>query len=222
MPKPVIPSEDLPDLRTDYQRDSLDVAEVGDDPIQLFRTWFDEVAKAKLIDPNAMTLATVSGNGQVSSRTVLLKGLDERGFQFFTNYESRKGRDIAENPNAALTFYWETLERQVCVRGRVGKLPGEESDAYYASRPYGSRIGAWVSTQSEVIPNRKWMEDREAEFKTKYPENELVPRPPFWGGYVLRPMRIEFWQGRSSRLHDRIVFEREEADKSWNKMRLSP
>ncbi|MEM1297611.1 MAG: pyridoxamine 5'-phosphate oxidase, partial [Verrucomicrobiota bacterium] len=190
MPKPIIPSEDLPDLRTDYQRDSLDVADVGDEPIQLFQAWFDEVAKEKLIDPNAMTLATVSGDGQVSARTVLLKGLDERGFQFFTNYESRKGRDLAENPHAALTFHWETLERQVCVRGRTDKLPDEESDRYYHSRPYGSRIGAWVSTQSEVIPNREWMEKRETEYKAKYPENEPVPRPPFWGGYVLRPARI--------------------------------
>ncbi len=217
-----IPDDHLPDLRTDYQRAQLSLADAPDDPLDWFRDWFEEAAGANLVDANAMTLATASADGRVSSRTVLLKGLDERGFQFFTNFQSRKARNLAENPAAALTFYWPALERQICVRGQVSRLSDAESDAYFASRPYGSRIGAWVSTQTEEISGRDWLEVRDAEFREKYPETGPVPRPPFWGGYVLAPIWVEFWQGRASRLHDRIGFERETGSSAWRKFRLSP
>ena len=166
-----------------------------------------------------MTLATVSPDGQPSSRTVLLKGYDTRGFSFFTNYHSRKGRELTANPKAALTIFWKERERQVCVRGVVSILSQQESNAYFQSRPYGSQIGAWVSEQSEVIPDRSWLEARERELKARYPEGN-VPLPPNWGGYVLTPDAVEFWQGRPSRLHDRVLFEKR-GDK-WERVRLSP
>jgi pyridoxamine 5'-phosphate oxidase len=151
---------------------------------------------------------------------VLLKGVDERGFIFFTNYQSRKGRELAENPHASLVFYWPELERQVCVAGTVGKAPSAESDAYFRSRPRGSRLAAWASDQSEIVPDRATLEKRWAEFEGKFPGAE-VPRPPQWGGYVLTPQRLEFWQGRPNRLHDRFVYTRQ-ADQSWRVERLSP
>lgn len=209
----------LADLRLNYEKGALDEATMPGDPFALFRLWLDDAIAAGVVELNAMTLATVSADGQPSSRTVLLKGLDDRGFSFFTNYRSRKGRELAANPKAALTIYWKERERQVCARGTVSMLGREESEAYFQSRPYGSQIGAWVSEQSEPIPGREWLENRERELTAKYPAG-AVPLPPNWGGYVLSPSELEFWQGRPSRLHDRFLFERRGTE--WARCRLSP
>ena len=209
----------LADLRLNYERGSLDESTLPDDPLVLFKMWMEDAINAAVVEPNAMTLATVSPDGQPSCRTVLLKGHDARGFSFFTNYDSRKGRDLKENPKAALSIFWKERERQVCVRGTVTLLSREESDIYFQSRPYGSQIGAWVSEQSERIPGREWLENRERELKERFPEGQ-VPLPPNWGGYVLLPTDVEFWQGRPSRLHDRILYSRRAA--AWQRMRLSP
>jgi pyridoxamine 5'-phosphate oxidase len=209
----------LADLRLSYEMGSLDEATLPSDPFELFRLWLDDAIAASVPEANAMTLATVSADGQPSSRTVLLKGFDSRGFSFFTNYHSRKGRELEENPKAALTIFWKERERQVCLRGTVTKLGREESDAYFQSRPYGSQIGAWVSEQSEVIPGREWLEQREHDLKVKYPPGH-VPLPPTWGGFVLAPQAWEFWQGRPSRLHDRMLYRL--ANGVWVRERLSP
>ena len=202
-----------------YEKGALNEATLPHDPLTLFKMWLDDAIAATVMEPNAMTLATVSPDGQPSCRTVLLKGFDQRGFSFFTNYHSRKGRELTANPKAALTFLWKERERQVCVRGGVTQLSREESDAYFQSRPYGSQIGAWVSEQSEHIPGRTWLEHRERELKEQHPEGN-VPLPPNWGGYVLAPEFVEFWQGRPSRLHDRILFEKRGG--LWERARLSP
>ncbi len=209
----------LADLRLNYEKGALDEETLPEDPFVLFKLWLDDAIAAGVVEPNAMTLATVSADGQPSSRTVLLKGFDACGFSFFTNYRSRKGRELAVNPKAALTILWKERERQVCLRGSVSLLSREESDAYFQSRPYGSQIGAWVSEQSERIPDRAWLENRERELMAHYPEGK-VPLPPNWGGYVLSPVEMEFWQGRPSRLHDRIHFERRGVE--WQRCRLSP
>ncbi|MBY4948834.1 pyridoxamine 5'-phosphate oxidase [Cupriavidus respiraculi] len=209
----------LADLRRSYVLGSLNEADVAADPITQFERWFDEALNAKLPEPNAMTLATVDAAGQPSARIVLLKGIDARGFTFFTNYESRKGADIAANPRAALLFHWVQLERQARIEGVVEKVSDAESDAYYASRPLGSRLGAWASEQSREVANRAVLEQREAEFREKF--GEAPPRPAHWGGYRVVPTWIEFWQGRPSRLHDRIGYRRE-ADGNWRIVRLSP
>jgi pyridoxamine 5'-phosphate oxidase len=185
-----------------------------------FYKWFQLVLGSNPIEPNVMTLATADKDGHPSARTVLLKGVDERGFIFFTNYESRKGHELAENPSAALVFYWAELERQVCVSGTVSKLPETESEAYFKSRPRGSRIGAWASRQSSVLKDRSELEAQFAEIEKRFASKE-VTLPPFWGGYVLRPERVEFWQGRPSRLHDRFRYLRD-ANGNWNLDRLSP
>jgi len=166
-----------------------------------------------------MTLATVDAHGQPSTRTVLLKSVDERGFIFFTNYDSRKGRELAENPRAALTFFWPDLERQVCVAGTVTKLPGAESERYFQSRPRGSRLAAWASSQSQPVPDRAFLEAQWRELERKFPDD--IPLPANWGGYILQPERIEFWQGRPSRLHDRFSYARQ-PDGSWKIERLAP
>lgn len=209
----------LAELRKDYARGSLDEASVDADPIRQFETWFKQALDARLPEPNTMTLATVDARGYPSARIVLVKGFDERGFVFFTNYESRKGHDLAANPHASLLFYWIELERQVRIEGTVVKTSAEESDAYFASRPLGSRIGAWASDQSREIAGRALLEAREKAFAERYGENP--PRPPHWGGCRLVPETIEFWQGRPSRLHDRILYTRE-ADGHWRISRLSP
>jgi pyridoxamine 5'-phosphate oxidase len=209
----------LADLRLNYEKGALDEATLPADPFELFHLWLDDAIAAGVADANAMTLATVSPEGQPSCRTVLLKGLDSRGLSFFTNYHSRKGRELDANPKAGLTIFWKERERQVCIRGSVEKLSREESDAYFQSRPYGSQIGAWVSEQSEIIPGREWLEQRERELTAKFPEGK-VPIPPHWGGYVLAPQAWEFWQGRPSRLHDRMLYRLEKG--VWTRVRLGP
>jgi pyridoxamine 5'-phosphate oxidase len=210
----------LADLRKNYSRGSLDAADVDRDPIRQFDTWFAQALDAQLPEPNAMTLATVDASGKPSARIVLIKGVDERGFVFFTNYESRKGRELAANPAASLLFHWIELERQVRVEGRIDKTSDAESDTYYASRPLGSRIGAWASPQSQPLASREALETREREMTAKFGDNP--PRPPHWGGYRLVPNVIEFWQGRPSRLHDRIVYSRASDDGPWRIERLAP
>jgi pyridoxamine 5'-phosphate oxidase len=209
----------LAELRKNYALGSLDESDVDRDPIRQFDVWFRQAVVAQLPEPNTMTLATVDERGRPSARIVLIKGVDERGFVFFTNYESHKGHDLARNPHASLLFYWIELERQVRVDGAVVKTSAEESDAYFVSRPLGSRIGAWASEQSRVIENRAQLEAREREMGERYGENP--PRPPHWGGYRLVPETIEFWQGRPSRLHDRVLYTREPGG-DWRISRLAP
>lgn len=206
------------DLRREYSLAGLRRADLLPDPIEQFQRWFREALAAGLPEPNAMTLATVDESGQPSARIVLLKSADARGFSFFSNYLSRKGRELASNPRAGLAFHWHGLERQVCVRGACERLSREESEAYYRVRPLGSRLGAWVSRQSERVENRAFLERRLAEVSAEYGENP--PLPPYWGGYVLRPETVEFWQGRPNRLHDRFLYTRDAA--AWRIDRLSP
>jgi pyridoxamine 5'-phosphate oxidase len=232
----------LSDFREDYRRGALDRAALEANPVAQFESWFraatgqqaqsrwrkigialyklwSAICNHRPADINAMTLATADKNGKPSTRTVLLKTVDERGFIFFTNYDSRKGRELAENPSAALTFFWPEMERQVCVAGAVAKLPVAESENYFKTRPRGSQIGAWASSQSEILADRAALEAKWCELERKFPGD--VPIPPNWGGYVLQPERIEFWQGRPSRLHDRFSYTRQ-ADGSWKIDRLSP
>ena len=211
----------LGELRENYTQKGLRLIDVDRNPFKQFEKWMTEAQEVDIVEPNAMTLATSSGDGIVSSRTVLLKGLHEETFQFFTNYQSHKARDLAENPQASLTFLWKELERQVNIRGTVSKTSREISDEYFHSRPYGSQIGAWVSEkQSGEVTNREVLIEREKEFREKFPEGSEVPLPDFWGGYQLEPSYIEFWQGRPSRLHDRICFLLENGE--WKISRLSP
>ncbi|BFG72496.1 pyridoxamine 5'-phosphate oxidase [Paraburkholderia terrae] len=209
----------LADLRKNYSLGSLDIADAAPNPFRQFDVWFKQAIDAQLPEPNTMTLATVDPRGRPSARIVLIKAVDERGFVFFTNYESRKGLELAQNPHASLLFYWIELERQVRVEGTVVKTSDAESDTYFASRPVGSRIGAWASEQSKVIESRAALEAREREFIAQYGDNP--PRPPHWGGYRLIPDAIEFWQGRPSRLHDRLLYTRS-GNADWTIARLSP
>jgi len=210
---------DVASLRQNYTRDGLTESAADPDPLHFFHRWFDEALAAGVTEPNAMTLATVDDDGQPAARIVLLKGLDERGFVFYTNYESRKGREMAAQPRAALVFWWEALERQVRIEGTVEKVTPEESDAYFASRPRGSRLGAWVSDQSQPIADRSVLEEKLDEVEQRY-DDEPVPRPPHWGGYRVVPTLIEFWQGRPNRLHDRLEYTR--AGEGWARQRLAP
>jgi pyridoxamine 5'-phosphate oxidase len=229
----------IADIRREYERGGLQRADLDANPMAQFDSWFAQasaggrwrkigIALFKLwhavlghspADVNAMVLSTVDKNGRPSARNVLLKGVDERGFIFFTNYDSRKGNELAENPNAALTFYWADLERQICVAGPVEKIAQAESEKYFKSRPRGSQLAAWASNQSDIVKDRAALEAKWNEMEKKFP-NE-VPLPPNWGGFVLKPERIEFWQGRASRLHDRFQYTRQ-PDNSWKLERLAP
>jgi pyridoxamine 5'-phosphate oxidase len=233
----------IADIRREYNLSGLRRNDLDADPMVLFRRWFDQAAgerisgrlrrtlikiyksllglgSAERIDVNAATLATADKEGRPSARVVLLKGVDARGFIFFTNYDSRKGQELTENPNAAMVFYWPDQERQVCIAGKASRVPQAESEAYFKTRPRGSKLGAWASRQSEVIKNREVLEGQWKVLQAKYPGEE-VPMPPNWGGFVLAPERIEFWQGRPSRLHDRFRYLKQ-VDGKWLVERLSP
>jgi pyridoxamine 5'-phosphate oxidase len=208
------------DLRKEYTQPPLREAELDPDPVRQFHAWFEQALAAGLPEPNAMTLATATPDGMPAARTVLMKAYDEQGFTFFTNYEGRKGRELAANPRAALLFYWPTLQRQVRIEGTVERVTEAESDAYFRSRPAGSRLGAWASPQSEVIASRDVLERSYREAAEKYPDGE-VPRPPYWGGFRVRPLALEFWQGRPDRLHDRLRYRRVQPA-GWVLERLAP
>ena len=210
---------DLAELRRNYSLSELSKGSVARDPFEQFSQWMDEALRSELLDATAMNLATSSPDGRVSSRVVLLKGFDQAGFVFFTNYESRKSADLSINPYASLHFFWAQLERQINIRGSVARVTDEESDEYFASRPFESRISAVASHQSQKVESRKALEDRVAELNNKYADG-LVPRPTNWGGYRLSPERFEFWQGRENRLHDRICYEL--LNRNWTISRLSP
>jgi pyridoxamine 5'-phosphate oxidase len=208
------------DHRKDYARFTLREEDVDPDPIRQFAHWFDEVTRSTLPEPHAMTLATCTHDGRPSARIVLLRGVDERGFAFFTNYESRKARELDKNPWAALVFFWHDLERQVRVEGRVERVSADESDVYFHGRPASSRIGAWASPQSQVIPTREALEERFGDLENRFADG-AIPRPSNWGGYRLIPDSVEFWQGRPSRLHDRLRYTRGQQD-GWLIERLAP
>ena len=207
-------------IRKDYKQQSLSEKDILSDPFGQFEKWWDEALQSEIDEVNAMTLSTASAGGEPDARIVLLKGLDKKGFTFFTNYNSSKGRQLLENPRACLVFFWKELERQVKIKGLVEKVDTQESDAYFNSRPAGSRIGAWASPQSEPIKNRDWLEQHEKDMQEQFRGNEIV-RPPYWGGYRVKPLAIEFWQGRPNRLHDRILYSIA-PDGRWTIGRLAP
>jgi pyridoxamine 5'-phosphate oxidase len=221
-PDPPVP--DLAALRREYGDRGLDVPDLAPDPISMFRRWFDDTVAAGLHEPNAMVVATVSPAGRPSSRTVLLKGVDERGFVFFTNYESRKAADIAANPHVSLLFPWHDLQRQVRVEGTASKVSAEESEAYFASRPRESQLGAWASPQSRVVASRSALDERYGGVLAQFAGLDEVPVPPHWGGFRVAPYAVEFWQGRKGRMHDRLVYRRAEDDPHppWTVDRLAP
>ncbi|MEO7245425.1 MAG: pyridoxamine 5'-phosphate oxidase [Rubrivivax sp.] len=211
---------DLAGLRKSYERDALDESSSDADPRRQFERWLQQALQAQLPEPNAMTLATVGADGRPSTRIVLIKGCDERGLVWYTNYDSRKGRELAGHPAAALQFHWVELERVVRIEGRVGRVSDAESDAYFASRPLDSRLGAWASPQSEVIASRAVLVANAAKASARFALNP--PRPPHWGGFRLQPDRWEFWQGRRSRLHDRLRYRRDDDTGAWRRERLAP
>ena len=217
---PVFSMSSIRNTRKEYSKQNLTESAVAKDPFIQFRTWLNEAMKSELVEPNAMTLATSSGDGIPSARIVLLRGVDEKGFVFFTNYGSYKGQQLAENPRACLVFFWKELERQVRITGLVEKTSAAESDDYFKTRPEGSKIGAWASPQSKVIPGRHWLEEEERNFREQFIE-KTIERPPHWGGFRVRPINIEFWQGRPNRLHDRIQYDLKD-DGTWEITRLAP
>lgn len=212
----------IADIRRDYMLKSFDESHAAANPFDQFKEWWEEATSAEIDEVNAMTLATVDSNGKPSARIVLLKGYTHDGFVFFTNYESAKGHELAANPNAAILFFWKELERQIRIEGTVEKISEADSDAYFHSRPAGSRIGAWVSPQSKVIPGRNFLEENYKRLMLQYPDENQVPRPPHWGGYIVKPESFEFWQGRSSRLHDRLRFTKNNESSQWLRERLAP
>ncbi|MEO6037318.1 MAG: pyridoxamine 5'-phosphate oxidase [Saprospiraceae bacterium] len=212
---------DLTALRQNYARQALSEADLLLDPVAQFALWFRQALDSQLREPNAMTLATATPAGRPSARTVLLKSFDQNGFVFYTNYESRKGQELAENPQAALLFTWLELERQIRIEGKVEKTGGTESLRYFQNRPKRSQIGAWASPQSRVITDRSVLERKEAQLSNQYAAEEALPLPPFWGGYRLAPVLVEFWQGRPNRLHDRLCYTLEQTG-AWQVERLAP
>lgn len=208
-------------LRQNYTLGGLDKADVDSDPIKQFTLWFQQAVDSDLLEPNAMTLATATPDGKPTARIVLLKGFSDRGFVFYTNYESQKGQQLIANPYAALVFLWDKLERQIRIEGKVEQLSPAESDDYFHSRPKASQLGAWASNQSQVIADRQVLEQNLSALETKYADATIVPRPKHWGGFKVIPHQIEFWQGRPSRLHDRLVYYLQD-DGSWEIERLSP
>lgn len=213
-------SKELHNFRQSYQKHRLSQVEVLDDPIDQFIAWFNDAKESDIVEPNAMTLATSGADGRVSARVVLLKEVGPKGFVFYTNYKSKKALEIEKNIFGALTFWWYTLERQVRIEGKLTKTSSADADEYFHSRPRGSQIGAWTSPQSEVIPNRDFLESRYNEIEKEY-EGRDIPRPDHWGGYVLNPDKIEFWQGRPNRLHDRVEFLKQ-PNGTWKNQRLAP
>lgn len=209
----------IADIRTEYKHESLLEKDVAQDPILQFGKWWDEAIQSDISEVNAMTLATCNNEGYPSARIVLLKGFDETGFIFFTNYESNKAKELEENPKAALVFFWKELERQVRIEGVIEKADENMSDSYFISRPHDSQVGAWASPQSKVIKNREVIEEKFLDLSREYAAG-VIPRPQFWGGYIVRPEKMEFWQGRTSRLHDRILYTKSNAD--WIIERLAP
>lgn len=212
---------DLGNLREDYNKGQLDQSEISDHPIQQFKNWFNKAKEAGVDEPNAMTLATCTTDGKPSARVVLLKGIEQEGFIFYTNYNSRKGVELAANPNAALVFLWQSLHQQIRIEGEVRKITSDQSTKYFQSRPKGSQIGAAASPQSEVIPDRAFLEQKVNKLSLQYKDVTILPRPAHWGGYLLRPNVIEFWQGRTSRLHDRLRYTLIE-NGTWKVERLAP
>jgi pyridoxamine 5'-phosphate oxidase len=211
----------LASMRLDYKKATLNKNDVAQNPIDQFKTWWQQTKDANIEEPNAMTLSTLDENNFPDARIVLLKGLSEDGFTFFTNYDSTKGKNIALNPKVQISFFWKELERQVRIKGVAFKISEQESTAYFQSRPKGSQIGAWASQQSQVIANRTVLENDFQKLEAQYATEDVLPKPPFWGGYIVKPVTIEFWQGRSSRLHDRLHYTLQE-DNNWLIERLSP
>ena len=216
------PPIDVAGMRRHYTTTGLAETDLAGDPMDQFARWLSEAATAGVDEPNAMVVSTVDAQGQPSARTVLLKGYDRRGFVFYSNYGSRKGAELAANPKVALLFLWHPLARQVIVTGRAERVPAAETEAYFRSRPHGSRLGAWASEQSRPVDTREELERRYAELERRYPPGEPVPVPPFWGGYRVTPAAVEFWQGRANRLHDRLRYQREAPGAKWETVRLQP
>jgi pyridoxamine 5'-phosphate oxidase len=210
----------IAEIRKEYSRATLDQTEVNKNPIVQFEKWFDEAIKSKALEPNAMTLSTISDAGKPSARIVLLKGVESNRFLFYTNYQSQKGKELDTNPACALTFFWPELERQVRIEGVCTRVDEATSDTYFKSRPRGSQLGAWASPQSTLIKNRELLEARVKELEKRFEGKEILPKPKQWGGYAVEPLEIEFWQGRPSRLHDRIVYYK--TDGNWTIHRLAP
>ena len=213
-------STNIADIRKDYKLQSFSEKDALPDPFAQFEKWWREATDSHIDEANAMTLATASADGMPDARIVLLKGFDTQGFTFFTNYNSAKGNELLENPRASLVFFWKELERQVRISGLVVMVSAAESDAYFNSRPEGSRLGAWASPQSEFIENREWLEENESKMREQFPDG-VIGRPPHWGGYRVRPTRVEFWQGRPNRLHDRILYTLA-GENNWRTKRLAP
>jgi pyridoxamine 5'-phosphate oxidase len=212
--------QNLADLRKDYTKASLDISSVASHPIEQFNKWFQEAMQAEVPEPNAMVLATVNSDGNPTSRVMLLKGIEENKFLFFTNYQSDKGKSLEQNPACALTFFWPQLERQVRIEGIASRIDETRSETYFQSRPRLSQIGAWSSPQSAIIPTREILEERFKQIEQKFSGQQVLPKPKQWGGFEVDPLKIEFWQGRASRLHDRIQFTK--IDGEWKIYRLSP
>ncbi len=212
--------KDIQNIRKEYTQKTIEEESLSDDPIKEFEKWFRNAQSSNQPEPNAMTLATTTSNGQPSARIVLLKGVEPEGFVFYTNYLSRKGKEIAENPKGALNFFWVMLEQQIRIEGEIQKISVQESTEYYQQRDRDSRIGAWASPQSTRIENREFLEQKVEEIRLRFSNQEVFPKPDFWGGYMLIPHYIEFWQGRASRLHDRIVYEKQH--NQWVKYRIAP